>query len=146
MLGVKYMYKSKTNIRVRYVETDQMGIVHHSNYYVYFEVAREDFIKGAGIEYRKMEAEGIMMPLIETHCRYYEAARYYDELEIETYMSEMSAVKVIIEYIVKRKNDGALIAKGKTVQAFVDSSTFKVMNLKKINNALWNKMKSLMEE
>lgn len=140
------MYKSITNIRVRYVETDQMGVVHHSNYYAYFEVAREDFIKAAGIEYRKMEKDGIMLPLIETHCRYYEGAKYYDELEIETFMTELTPVKIVLEYTAKRKSDGALIAKGKTMQAFVDSSTFKVMNLKKENIDLWNRIKKLMEK
>ena len=59
------MYKSKTNIMVRYVETDQMGIVHHSNYYVYFEVARDDLIKHIDMSYKDMEELGIMMPIVE---------------------------------------------------------------------------------
>ncbi|MDP4177487.1 MAG: thioesterase family protein [Bacillota bacterium] len=140
------MYTSITNVRVRYVETDQMGVVHHSKYYVYFELAREDYIKETGIEYRQMEEEGLMMPLVESQCKYYVGAKYFDELEIETKMLEISAVKVVFEYIVRRKADGELIAKGKTVQAFVDKNTFKVINLKKSNIDLWNKMKKLMEE
>lgn len=137
------MYKSETKITVRYAETDQMGIVHHANYYVYFETAREDFIEGASIRYKDMEDGGVMMPLVETQCKYYEGAKYADKLLIETMLEELTPVKVALLYNVIREADGKLLAKGKTVQAFVDKSTFRIVNLKKKYSEFWGKLESL---
>lgn len=133
----KQMYKSSTKIRVRYAETDQMGVVHHSNYYVYFEAAREDFIAGADIRYKDMEDYGIMMPLVETQCRYIEGAKYDDVLIVETTLEKLSPIKVILQYKVIREYDNKLIARGKTIQAFVDKTTFKIINLKENNLKLY---------
>lgn len=134
------MYKSTTKIRVRYAETDQMGIVHHSIHYVYFEAAREDFIAGCGIRYVDMENQGVMMPLAETGCRYIEGAKYGDELIVETTLEELSPVKVILNYDIIRERDRKVLAKGKTVQAFVDKSTFKIVNLKKKFPDIWERL------
>jgi acyl-CoA thioester hydrolase len=137
------MYKSTTNLTVRYAETDQMGIVHHSNYYVYFETAREDFIAGAGISYKDMEDQGIMMPLVETQCRYTEGAKYADKLIIETMIEELSPAKVALQYNVIREADGKILSRGKTVQAFVDRTSFRIINLKKKYPDIWAKLESL---
>lgn len=130
---------SFTDIKVRYAETDAMAIVHHANYYVYFEVAREDLIRESGISYKDLEDKGIMMPLIETHCKYIEAAKYDDDLVVESSISELTPVKVRIEYIVRRKNDNVILAKGSTLQTFVDKNEFKIVNLKRNNEEIWNK-------
>lgn len=137
------MYKSTTKIRVRYAETDQMGIVHHSNYYVYFEEAREDFIAGAGIRYKDMEDAGVMMPLVETQCRYLEGAKYDDVLIIETSLEALSPIKVILQYKVIREIDNRILAKGKTTQTFVDKSIFKIINLRDKHPELWAKLEML---
>ncbi|SKA89069.1 acyl-CoA thioester hydrolase [Clostridium sp. USBA 49] len=137
------MYKSITNLKVRYVETDQMGIVHHSNYYIYFEAAREDFIKGAGISYKYIEDTGIMMPLIETQCRYIEGAKYGDNIKIETTLEELTPVKITLNYNVIRESDNKLISKGKTIQTFVDKNNFKIINIKKKNPEIWDKLEKL---
>jgi acyl-CoA thioester hydrolase len=137
------MYKSETKITVRYAETDQMGIVHHSNYYVYFETAREDFIEGVSISYKDMEESGVMMPLVETQCKYYEGAKYADKLIVETILEELSPIKVALNYNVIREADGKLLAKGKTVQAFVDKNSFRIVNLKKKYAELWTKLEML---
>jgi acyl-CoA thioester hydrolase len=137
------MYKSSTKIRVRYAETDQMGVVHHSNYYVYFEAAREDFIAGADIRYREMEEAGVMMPLIETQCRYIEGAKYDDVLIVETSLEKLSPIKVVLQYRVIREEDNKLIARGKTIQAFVDKATFKIINLKDKNLKLYERLEKL---
>jgi len=137
------MYKSTTSITVRYAETDQMGIVHHSNYYVYFEAAREDFIAGALIRYKDMEEAGVMMPLVETQCKYYEGAKYADKLIVETILEELSPAKVALEYNVIREADGKVLAKGKTIQVFVDKNTFKIVNLKKKYAELWARLEKL---
>ncbi|MFR5264685.1 acyl-CoA thioesterase [Clostridium sp.] len=131
---------SMTNIRVRYAETDAMGIVHHANYYLYFEVAREDLIKELGISYKEIEEMGIMMPLVETECKYIEAAKYDDELIIQAKIIELTAVKVRIEYNVIKKENNKVIAKGSTLQTFVNRSDFKIVNMKRFNNDLWKKL------
>lgn len=137
------MYKSITNLKVRYAETDAMKIVHHSNYYVYFESAREDFIKGSRISYKDMEDAGIMMPLVETECKYFEGAKYGDELVIETVLEELSPAKVELQYSVIRSKDGKQLAKGRTVQAFVDKETFRIINVKKKHPGIWEKLEQL---
>ncbi|KOF58155.1 MULTISPECIES: acyl-CoA thioesterase [Clostridium] len=137
------MFKSVTNIKVRYAETDKMGIVYHSNYYIYFEVAREDFIKEAGIMYKDLEDMGIIMPIVETRCKYHEGAKYADELIIETSLKEISPVKVVLKYDVIRKNDNKAIAEGETTQTFVDKDSFRIVNLKKRYTEIWNKMCAL---
>lgn len=131
---------SMTNIRVRYAETDAMGIVHHANYYLYFEVAREDLIKELGISYKEIEEMGIMMPLVETECKYIEAAKYDDELIIQAKIIELTAVKVRIEYNIIKKENNKVIAKGSTLQTFVNRSDFKIVNMKRFNNDLWKKL------
>ena len=139
------MHKSATNIVVRYVETDQMGIVHHSNYYVYFEVARDDLIKHIGMSYKDMEDLGIMMPIVETQCRYIEGAKYRDRLIIQTSIEELTPAKVIINYEVVREADNKIIARGKTLQTFVDKDSFRIINLKRIYPDIWIKLESLVK-
>lgn len=136
------MYIDKISLVVRYAETDKMGIVHHSNYYIWFEMARSEFIKKIGINYSELEEENIMMPLVETHCKYYEGAKYDDKIRIETNVEELTPVKVIFAYNVIREKDNKLLAKGKTVQAFVNQN-FKIINLKKNYNELWEKLQLL---
>lgn len=136
------MYVSETRLKVRYVETDKMGIVHHSNYYAWFEVGRGDFIKKIGITYSDMEKEGIMMPLVETYCKHYEGAKYDDDIIIKTSIEEMSPVKVIFNYDVIREEDGKFLARGKTTQTFI-SAEFKIINLKKKYPQLWENFKTL---
>ncbi|MGG7078918.1 acyl-CoA thioesterase [Clostridium sardiniense] len=136
---------SFTDIKVRYAETDAMAVVHHANYYIYFEVAREDLIRESGISYKDLEDKGIMMPLIETHCKYIEAAKYDDDLVVESSISELTPVKVRIEYVVRRKNDNTILATGNTLQTFVDSNEFKIVNLKRNNEDIWNKFTEIFE-
>ncbi|MBU3109822.1 acyl-CoA thioesterase [Clostridium gasigenes] len=130
---------SLTRIKVRYAETDAMAIVHHANYYIYFEVAREDLIKEFGISYREIEESGLMMPLIETQCRYMDAAKYDDDLIVEASIDEITSIKVKIKYLVRREVDNKILAKGSTLQTFVDSKTFKIISLEKTNIDVWNK-------
>lgn len=136
------MHINRTNLTVRYVETDKMGIVHHSNYYAYFEVGRGEFIKECGISYSDMESEGIMLPLVESQCKYLTAAKYEDKLIIETYLGELTAAKVVFNYNIIRESDNKLIAKGKTVHPFVNND-FKIINLKKSNPEIWSKIEAI---
>lgn len=132
--------KSISRIKVRYAETDAMKVVHHANYYIYFESAREDFIEQFGIRYKDMEDMGVMMPLVETQCKYIDAAKYGDNLIIETEYDQITPIKVSLKYTVKREEDNKLIATGKTLQTFVDSTTFRIINLKKYHPEMWEKL------
>lgn len=136
------MYKSETKIVVRYAETDKMGIVHHSNYLIWFEAGRTDFIKGSNISYSNMEEKGIFIPLSESSCKYIAAAKYEDELIIKTWVKELTPIKVEFSYSVIREKDQKEIAKGSTLHVFV-SNDFKIINLKKSHPEIFEKLQSL---
>ena len=111
---------SPSRIRVRYAETDKMGVVYYANYLVWFEVGRTDLLRGSGWSYREMELEGFSLPVIEAHCTYRQSARYDDELEIRTTGTLVSPVRVRFNYEVARAADEALLADGYTVHASLD--------------------------
>jgi acyl-CoA thioester hydrolase len=111
---------SVSRIRVRYAETDQMGVVYHANYFVWFEVGRTGLLRDSGWSYREMEAEGIGLPVIEAHCDYRQPARYDDELEVRTRGALISPVRVEFTYDLVRSIDGASLATGRTVHAALD--------------------------
>ena len=104
-------------MRVRYAETDNMGVVYYANYLVWFEVGRTDLLRNAGWSYREMEQEGFSLPVIEAHCEYSQAARYDDLLEIRTTGALLSPVRLRFEYEVARTADATLLARGHTVHA-----------------------------
>src|ERR1700754_139316 len=83
------MFSSETQIRVRYVETDQMGVVYHGNYFPYFESARAESIRQLGFTYADMERMGVIMPVVDVHCRYLRPARYDELLTIRTIVREL---------------------------------------------------------
>lgn len=130
------MFESRLIITVRYVETDQMGIVHHSNYFPYFEAGRTDFFKQIGKSYGELELQGILLPLYNCSCNFIKGAKYEDEIEIITKISSLSPVRIIFSYRVVLKNSDVLIAEGETCHAFVDNN-FKPINLKKKNQELF---------
>ncbi|MFT8313650.1 MAG: thioesterase family protein [Clostridium sp.] len=138
------MFINDTILKVRYAETDKMGIVHNSRYYIWFEVARDEYIEKLNITYKELEDMGIMMPLVETHCKYLEGAKYGDEILIKTSVIEISGVKVVFNYDVFRNNDKKLLAKGGTTQAFVNSNEFKIVNIKKKYPEVWKLFEKLM--
>lgn len=139
------MFVNKTKVTVRYVETDKMGIVHHSNYYAWFEIGRGEFITESGISYKKIEEEGVMFPLVESGCKYLVGAEYDDDLIIETSIKELNPVKVIFNYNVIRESDSKLLSKGKTTHAFVNNN-FKIINIQKKHPAIWEKLSALYEK
>ena len=112
--------QTSSRVRVRYAETDKMGVVYHSNYLIWFEIGRTDWLRDTGWTYREMEADGIQLPVIEAHCEYRQGARYDDELEIRTRAKKLSPVRVQFEYEAIRSADGAMLATGHTVHATID--------------------------
>ncbi len=107
-------------MRVRYAETDTMGVVYYANYFVWFEVARCDLLRAVGATYRELEARGVLLPVIEAHCEFRDSARYDDDLEIATTGALLSPVRVEFRYEIVRQADRALLATGRTVHAAVD--------------------------
>jgi acyl-CoA thioester hydrolase len=116
------MTRSTSTLRVRYAETDKMGVVYYANYLVWFEVARTDWLRETGWTYRAMEHDGIGLPVIEAHCAYKSSARYDDEIQVQATARLMSPVRLAFDYVVVRPADNAVIATGHTVHASVDTA------------------------
>jgi acyl-CoA thioester hydrolase len=133
------MRVSSTTIVVRYVETDQMGIAHHSNYFPWFEVGRTEFIKELGMSYTDMESKGVLLPLVEAGCKYKAPAKYEDVLIIRTCIEELDPVKIKFKYEAVRKADSKLLAEGFTLHAFV-ARTMRPINLRKKMPEIWEIM------
>ncbi|MEM1001266.1 MAG: thioesterase family protein [Bacteroidota bacterium] len=113
------MFINETEIRVRYGETDQMGVVYHGNYAEYFEVGRTEWLRQFGITYRQMEETGIMLPVISLNINYKNSARYDDVLKVKTRLKKIPTAS--IEFVYELKNaDEKLLAHGSTVLAFID--------------------------
>src|SRR5687767_2655976 len=110
----------KSRVRVRYAETDQMGVAYYANYLVWFEVARTDFLRHFGWTYREMEAGGVFLPVIEAHCEYRRPARYDDELVVETSGRLVSKVRRPLEYVVTMGGQTDVVASGYTAHAATD--------------------------
>lgn len=121
---------SKTRLTVRYAETDQMAIVHHSNYPIWYEAGRTDFTAQMGMPYTKIEEEGVLFPLLELHCKYIQAAKYGDAVIVETSITKLSIVKVEFSYKVYRESDGVLLNTGTTVHGMV-TKDLRPINMKK---------------
>ena len=115
------MPASVTTLRVRYAETDKMGVVYYANFLVWFEVARADLMRSLGWTYREMETAGVSLPVIEAHCEYQRPARYDDEIEVRTEGRMLSAVRMKFSYTVVRRADQCIAAHGYTVHAAVDA-------------------------
>ncbi|QZY56035.1 acyl-CoA thioesterase [Crassaminicella profunda] len=139
------MYTNDGDVRVRYEETDQMGVAYHGNYYTWFEVGRSSFFRSLGYTYAQLEEEGIILPVIESHCAYKVAAKYDDELVIRTSIEKLKGVRLEFFYEVIRKEDGVVLATGSTIHAFVNK-TLKPVNFKKSNPKVWKLLKDCCKE
>jgi acyl-CoA thioester hydrolase, YbgC/YbaW family len=113
----------ETEIRVRYVETDKMGIVHHSNYLVWFEAGRSDLCRARGFSYIQMEADNALMTVAETYVRYKSPAYYEDVLTIRTQLAEMRSRSIRFVYEVVRASDETVIAEGETLHIVTDENS-----------------------
>ena len=116
------MPESEVRIRVRYKETDNMGVVHHSNYVNYYEVARTEMMRGRGLSYNEMEARGVMLPVREVQLNYLAPAYYDDLLTVRIRIAERPGVKLRFEHEIYNEA-GDLINTGTVVLVFVDAVT-----------------------
>jgi len=124
------MFTSETMFTARYAETDQMGIIHHSCYPVWFEAGRTDFIKKMGLPYSTIEQMGFLLPLIELNCQYKGAARYEDVITVKTRIKDLSYTRLVFYYEVYKNNDPQYITSGETVHVWTDRQ-LKPINIKK---------------
>lgn len=110
----------EARVRVRYAETDQMGVVYHANYFVWFEVGRAELIRQMGLDYAEMEREeGCLIAVVEATARYKAPARYDDELLVRTSLAGVRGSIVRFRYQVVRPSDGVLLTEGETVHVVV---------------------------
>lgn len=105
--------------QAQYYETDQMGIVHHSNYIRWMEEARIDFMKQAGLSYRKMEALEIIIPVLEVQCVYHSMVRFDDTVEIHTRLTAYNGVKLSLSYEMRNPASGAVCTSGSSKHCFL---------------------------
>ncbi len=113
-----------TYVKVRYAETDQMGVVHHGNYAQYLEMARIDWLSQFGISYKKMELEGIMLPVYSMEFKFIKSATFDDILKIETRLKKIPQVKIEFEYSIYNQHN-ELLTTATTVLVFMDSESRK---------------------
>ncbi len=112
------MLQSRTQITVRYAETDMMGVVYHGNYLPWFEVGRTNLLKEFGVPYRELERDGYYLPVIEMQAKYHRPAVYDDTVTIVTTLREKPNLRITLDYEVFR--DDTLLVTGKTMHAFID--------------------------
>jgi acyl-CoA thioester hydrolase len=112
----------RARVRVRYADTDQMGVTYHANYLVWFEVGRTDWLRSSGWTYRDMEQAGVALPVIEVFCQYHQPARYDDEIEIRTRATLLTPVRIRFDYEVVRLADDTTAASGHSIHAALNPS------------------------
>ncbi len=116
------MIEPETRIRVRYAETDQMGVVYHANYLIWMEVARVDYCNALGFRYRDMEREdGVFLVVVEANCRYLRPARFDDQVLVRAVVEDANAKMVRFGYEMRREADGELLCTGFTKHLCVGS-------------------------
>jgi acyl-CoA thioester hydrolase len=110
-------------VRVRYAETDQMGVVYHANFLIWFEVGRVELMRALGVEYKRMEKEDdCRIVVADVHCRYHDSARYDEELRIRTRITESKNRVIVFSYEVIRDADGKVLANGETTHVICGSN------------------------
>lgn len=130
----------KTEVTVRYAETDCMGVVHHAVYPVWFEIARTDYIKAAGMSYSNMEKGGVMLPVTGISCRYRAPAKYDDVIAITSKITRLTPARIEFSYEAVNAKSGALLCTGTSSHGFVDAQTFRPLNMAKKMPVLYRTM------
>jgi len=134
--------KNETTIRVRYQETDQMGMAYHANYLAWFEIGRTELMRSIGLPYIEFEKSNLYLPVLKAYCEYKHAARYDDLLTIITFIESLQYVRTVFNYEIRR--DDKKIAGGYTEHAFINEAGRPVV-LKKISPFLWNRLYKALE-
>ena len=110
----------ETSFRVRYVETDQMGVVYYANYLVWMELGRVEYCRAAGVRYKDMEIDdGVRLAVVEAHCRYLQPARYDEEITVRTWVSRANRRLIEFQYEIRDASSALALAKGSTRHVFL---------------------------
>lgn len=131
------MHSCEIVIRPRYGETDQMGVIYHGNYFSYFEVARSELFRTLGYTYKKLEEDGIILPVIECNCRYIKPLLYDEEVVVKAQVEKLKGVRITVKYEIFRKSDRELLSHGFTSHGFVDKN-MKPVKIKRVNPMMWD--------
>ncbi len=117
------MSVSRLKLRVRYAETDQMGVAHHASYFVWMEAARTELLREKGMPYRELERRGYLLPVREAHCRYRKSLQYDDVFIIESKLIEIRGASIKIDYAIYRESRADdIVADGYSLHAFVNGN------------------------
>ena len=117
------------NLRVKFYDTDLMGVVHHSNYIRWFETARVEFLRNVGIDLNEMMNDGLLFPIVEVQAKYFEPAKFDDELELEILPVAMTKVKWEFEYKIRRAGQEKILVEGFSRNVFTNAETGKIIRL-----------------
>lgn len=134
------MKQNETIVRVRYKDTDQMGVVYYANYFIWFEVGRTEYLRDLGMNYKDLEQNDLFLPVIEAYCKYKLPARYDDQLKVITRMHFIQEVRLGFQYEIIHTETGELLVQGETMHAFVNKNGKPVV-LRKQNPFLWRMLK-----
>lgn len=136
--------KHTLNIKVRYNETDQMAVVYHANYIVWFELARQDFVEKVGYTVKELETLGVMFPVVSVNAFYKNPVRFGDDVKVETSVVKFTKIKTIYKHEVY--TNGVLACTGESVIAHVSTDTFMPVDISKYNKDLYEAYRGLENE
>lgn len=122
---------SEIQFRVRYAETDRMGVTHHANYAVWFEMLRTELCREMGMPYAAVEAAGVMSPLLGLQCKYHGTTTYDDEIIVRGWVAEYKGARMTVRYEVYANGGESPCCTGETQHAWVDAGTFMPFSLRK---------------
>ncbi|RIA10028.1 acyl-CoA thioester hydrolase [Flavobacteriaceae bacterium MAR_2010_72] len=114
-----HLYYNQVELRIRYGETDQMGVVYHGNYAQYFEIGRTEWLRSLGATYKQMESDGIMLPVISLSVNYKKSVRYDDLIKVKTSLKKMPTASIEFDYEILDAS-GEIVTTGNTILAFID--------------------------
>ncbi|WP_232226911.1 acyl-CoA thioesterase [Marinilactibacillus sp. 15R] len=132
--------------KVQYYETDQMGIVHHSNSIRWFEEARTWMMDEMQFGYEKMEALNILVPVLEASAKYISMVKFGETVEITTHISQFTGVKMVIEYEIRDVETGELRTTGQTKHAFLDKESYRPISLKRNHKEIYDLFNEVMKK
>lgn len=137
------LYKSKTDVRITFADTDCMGIVYHTNYIKFFEIGRTEYLREIGHPYSQLEKDGIWLPVASVHCEYKSPARYDDLLTVHTWIETFKGATVVIAYEIYRKETDELLVRGNTKHPITDRN-LKPIRLRNVKPELYDTIKENM--
>jgi len=124
-----FMFTTETQIRIHYALTDQMGVVYHGHYAQFFEIGRVEMIRQLGLSYKDMEATGVIMPVVDFHCRFLRPAKYDDLITVKTTLKELPLHHKIVFHSEIYNEENTLLSAGEVTLYFMETATMKRYNI-----------------